>query len=197
MSPVRLDKRRKNWQNKHENFFFLNSKLKFHTEKNMGKGQMFAAELEREAVSTAKMLERVPDDLSWTPHEKSMNLGTLASHVALLPTFVKAALTADGFDLATKRETPTLTTGAELAAAFQAGVNEAVELLINASDEDLAKIWRLSNGEKVVFELPRFAVIRTIVLNHLLHHRGQLSVYLRLNDVPLPSVYGPSADEAI
>lgn len=159
---------------------------------------MFAAELEREAVPTVKMLARVPDDFSWTPHEKSMNLGALATHIALLPTFVKPALTEDGFDLAANRDkSPVLTSGAELAAAFQAGVGEAIELLNAASDEDLAKIWRLSNGERVVFELPRFAVVRTIVLSHLLHHRGQLSVYLRLKNVPLPSVYGPSADEAI
>lgn len=159
---------------------------------------MLAAELEREAVSTGKMLARVPDDFAWTPHEKSMNLGTLATHVALLPTLVKPALTEDGFDLAANRDkTPTLASGAELAAAFQSGVSEAVALLNAASDEDLAKIWRLSNGEKVIFDLPRIAVIRTMVLSHLLHHRGQLSVYLRLKDVPLPSVYGPSADEAM
>jgi uncharacterized damage-inducible protein DinB len=158
---------------------------------------MFAAELEREAIPTVKMLERVPDDFSWSPHEKSMNLGTLAAHVALLPTFVKSILTADSFDLAANRDTPTLTNGAELAGAFQTGVREAVELLGGASDEDLSKIWRLMSGEKAVFEMPRFAAVRTIVLSHLLHHRGQLSVYLRLKDVPLPSVYGPSADEAL
>ena len=163
----------------------------------MSKGQMFAAELEREAVSTAKMLERVPDDFSWTPHEKSTNFGALATHIALLPTFVKAALSADSFDLAEKRDEPNLTSGAELAAAFQSNVSEAVELLKTASDEDLAKNWRLLSGEHVVFEMPRYAVVRTLVLSHLLHHRGQLSVYLRLKNIPVPSIYGPSADEAM
>lgn len=158
---------------------------------------MFAAELEREAVSTGKMLERVPADLDWTPHEKSTNLGALATHIAQLPTFVKASLSADSFDLAERLDPPNLTTGTEFAAAFRANVGEAIDLLKNASEEDLAKTWRLMNGEQVIFELPRYAVVRTLVLSHLLHHRGQLSVYLRLKNVAVPSIYGPSADEAM
>jgi uncharacterized damage-inducible protein DinB len=197
MSPERLDNGRKNWQNKPGKVVTPEIKTEISNGENMSKGQMFAAELEREAVATGKMLERVPDDFIWSPHEKSMNLGTLASHIALLPSFVKAILTADSFDLAAKGDQPTLTNGAELAAAFHDGVNEAVTFLKDASEEELAKNWRLMSGGHVIFELPRFAVIRTIVLSHLMHHRGQLSVYLRLKDVPLPSVYGPSADEAM
>lgn len=161
----------------------------------MNLGQMLAAELEREAISTRKMLERIPADFDWTPHEKSTTLGNLATHVALLPTFVKAALTTDGLDLAAAPAPPTFTNGAELAAAFDENVREAVQYLGKVSDDDLKKNWRLTSGERVIFDTARIGVVRTLVLSHLLHHRGQLSVYLRLKDVPVPSIYGPSADE--
>jgi uncharacterized damage-inducible protein DinB len=162
----------------------------------MSIGQIFAAELEREAVATKKMLERVPDDFAWSPHEKSMTLGNLATHIANLPSLVKATLTRNGHDLAANPfSPPVLTNGSELAALFSENVSEAVRLLNDVSDDDLSENWRLSSGEHVIFDLPRRAVLRTMVLSHLLHHRGQLSVYLRLKDVPLPSVYGPTADE--
>ena len=163
----------------------------------MNLGQLLAAELEREAVSTRKMLERVPDDFDWSPHEKSTTLGNLARHVALLPTFVKAIVTGDRMDLAAHAAPPTFTNGAELAAAFDENVSEAVAHLNEVSDEELKKNWRLMSGEHVIFDAARIGVIRTLVLSHLLHHRGQLSVYLRLKDVPVPSIYGPSADEQI
>lgn len=162
----------------------------------MSIGQRYAAELEREAVATRKMLERVPDDLTWTPHEKSMTLGSLATHIALLPSLVKSAITKNGHDFAADPYSPpAFANGTELAEAFSENVSEAVQLLNEVSDEHLAENWKLSSGEHVIFDLPRRAVLRTLVMSHLLHHRGQLSVYLRLKNVPLPSVYGPSADE--
>ena len=162
----------------------------------MSIGQIYAAELEREAVATKKMLERVPDDFAWTPHEKSMTLGSLATHVALLPSLVKSTITKSEHDFAADPHSPpTFANGAALAEAFSQHVGEALQLLNEVSDEDLSKNWRLRNGEHVIFDLPRIAVLRTMVMSHLIHHRGQLSVYLRLKNVPLPSVYGPSADE--
>ena len=160
-------------------------------------GQTLAAELKHEAVSTRKMLERVPENkFDWQPHEKSMNLGRLASHVAEISHWVNAALTQDELDFATSGYKPqTANSARDLVEIFNKTVGEATELLENVSDEDIMRKWRLRNGEKIILDLPKIAVIRSMVLNHLIHHRGQLSVYLRLNDVPLPSVYGPTADE--
>lgn len=189
-----LDIERKTCQNKHE--ISLESNALSNEEKIMSIGQVYAAELEREAIATGKMLERVPDDLTWKPHEKSTALGDLATHIALLPGMVKTILTEDGLDFAAKPYAPPVFSGgAEMAAAFGENVSEAVRLLNEAPDEDLSKNWRLSSGDHVIFDLPRVAVLRTMVMSHLLHHRGQLSVYLRLKNVPLPSVYGPTADE--
>lgn len=163
----------------------------------MGLGNRLAAELTYEAISTRKMLERIPAEVfAWRPHEKSMELGQLAQHIARLPSFVKPVLTTDEFDLAAPGNKPQVLTGTnELVESFDKVLAEAVEFLNAVSEEDLAKTWRLRNGEKTIFEMPRAGVVRTLVLSHLIHHRGQLSVYLRLRDVPVPSIYGPSADE--
>ena len=162
----------------------------------MSIGQRYAAELEREAVSTKKMLERVPDDLTWAPHEKSTTLGNLATHIATLPGMIKTVINENGLDFATRPYSPpAFANGEQMASAFAENVSEAISLLNEVSDEDLSKNWSLSSGEHVIFDLPRVAVLRTMVMSHLLHHRGQLSVYLRLKNVPLPSVYGPTADE--
>lgn len=162
-------------------------------------GQTLAAELKHEAATTRKMLERVPEDkFDWQPHEKSMKLGRLATHVAEISHWVNATLTQDEMDFATSDYKPsTANTAQALVEILDKTVGEATELLENVSDEDIKKKWRLRSGEKIFFELPKIAVIRSLVLNHLIHHRGQLSVYLRLNDVPLPGVYGPTADEPI
>lgn len=163
----------------------------------MSLGKSLAAELQFEALSTRKMLERVPDDkFSWQPHEKSMSLGNLAIHLAELPRWVHAALTMDELDLS-KRDfkPPQLNNSAELIETFDALLSTGHRLLQDISDEEMLKTWKLSNGEKVLLEMPRAGIIRSLVLNHLIHHRGQLSVYLRLNEVALPSVYGPTADE--
>jgi uncharacterized damage-inducible protein DinB len=167
------------------------------TEKSTSVGNKLSAELQYEAISTRKMLERIPDEfLGWKPHEKSMGLGHIAHHLAMLPSYVKPTLTTDEFDLAAgPHEPPVVNNAKELVEAFDNNLSEAVEFLSSVSDEDLTKTWRLRNGEKTIFEMPRGAVIRSLVLSHLIHHRGQLSVYLRLQNVPLPSIYGPSADE--
>jgi uncharacterized damage-inducible protein DinB len=152
--------------------------------------------LQQEAATTRKMLERVPQAaFTWKPHEKSMALGQLAAHVAnLFGTWLVASLSRDEFDLADS--TPSKAESVEaILEAFDRDVANAVELLKTGSDEGLFTIWRLKRGGQVLFELPRWVVVRSMVFNHIIHHRGQLSVYLRLQNVPLPPVYGPTADE--
>lgn len=164
----------------------------------MNLGQILAQELQYESQSTRKMLERVPDIFAWQPHDKSMNLGRLATHVAEIPHWTRAITTQDELDFAKSDYKPASAAGAaELVEMFDNYVADSIELLQSASDADLMRNWQLRNGEKVIMDMPKAMVIRSMVLNHLIHHRGQLSVYLRLNDVPLPSVYGPTADEQI
>ena len=158
--------------------------------------EMILGELKQEAATTRKMLERVPQDaFTWKPHEKSMGLGQLAAHVAnLFGAWLRASLNEDEYNLADSR--PSGEENVEgILKAFDRNVMEAVEILKTLSDEGLFQAWRLKRGEQVLFELPRWVVIRSMVFNHIIHHRGQLSVYLRLRDVPLPPVYGPTADE--
>ena len=156
-----------------------------------------AAELRHEAATTRRLLERVPEDkFGWKPHEKSMTLGNLAAHIAQLPTLIAPALTQDELDFNAGGFQPFKPSNvAELLEEFDRNIAAAGELLKNQTDERMNDKWRLRSGETVIFELPRAAVVRTMALNHVVHHRGQLSVYLRLLDVPLPSIYGPSADE--
>jgi uncharacterized damage-inducible protein DinB len=163
----------------------------------MSLSEPLAAELKHEATTTRKMLERVPQDkLAWRPHDKSMTLGRLAGHIAELPSLLTPALTADELDFAAGDFKPfDPTSVSELLERFDQTVAGAVELLKSQTDEHLQKPWRMRNGEQVFFELPRAAVVRSMALSHIVHHRGQLSVYLRMLDVPLPSVYGPTADE--
>ena len=163
----------------------------------MSLGITLAAELQYEALSTRKMLEIVPSEhFEWQPHEKSMTLGKLASHISELPQWTRAALTQEELDFAKNGQKPVVfTTSVELVNRFDLLVSDAFELLQNISDTEIMRTWRLRNGEKILAEMPRVGVIRSMVLNHLIHHRGQLSVYLRLQNVPLPSVYGPTADE--
>ena len=154
------------------------------------------AEMDQEAQSTARVLERVPQSqLSWRPHAKSMSLGQLALHVATIPGNV-AQLASH----ATIPEPPAFiqaeaATSAELVPALKASLAKAREVLGGMDDAKLMETWRLMSGGKELMALPRAAVIRMIMLNHWYHHRGQLLVYLRMHNVPLPSVYGPTADE--
>ena len=163
----------------------------------MGISEAILAELKHEAATTRKMLERAPEDkFDWKPHEKSMTLGRLAGHVAELPGMISAVLMQDELDFATRAYGPFVPkTTSELLDTLDTKVAQALELLADQSDDNLKKSWRLRSGDKIFFELPRAAVLRSMALNHMIHHRGQLSVYLRLLDVPLPSVYGPTADE--
>lgn len=160
-------------------------------------GQTIASELKGEATATRKMLERFPaGQTDWSPHEKSMTIGKLANHISDVAGWVKIIVNQEELDFAVSGyEIPEFDTGAKLTGHFDLQVETALEVLQNVSDEDLLKTWRLRNGDEIFFEMPRIAVLRGMVMNHLIHHRGQYSVYLRLKDVPLPSVYGPTADE--
>ena len=165
----------------------------------MSLSEPIAEELRREAATTRRMLERVPEEkLAWSPHEKSMTLGRLAGHIAELPSLVAATLTQDEVDFAAGNYQPFVASNvSELLEKFDRNVAQAAELLqAQADDEHMLKTWRLKRNGQVLFEMPRVAVLRSMGLNHIIHHRGQLSVYLRLLEVPLPSVYGPTADEA-
>lgn len=160
--------------------------------------QALAAELQQEAKATRRILERVPEgSFDWKPHDKSMSLGRLAGHVAELPSLIAPALTQDELDFASGTYQPFAPTStAELLEKFAGNIAKAVELLGSQTEESMGESWRLGSGEQTFFKGPRAAAVRVLALNHVVHHRGQLSVYLRLLDVPVPSIYGPSADEA-
>jgi uncharacterized damage-inducible protein DinB len=160
----------------------------------MNLSEPLIAELQIEAVTTRRMLERVPQDsLTWKPHEKSRTLGEIAAHIANLPGLFIATLNRDEFD---RYDYKSVTdTVSDILDTFDRNISSAFEVLKTQSDERLLAPWRYKYGEQVLFEMPRLIVIRSTALNHLIHHRGQLSVYLRLLNVPLPSVYGPTADE--
>lgn len=155
------------------------------------------AELEQEAATTRKVLERVPaDKFDWKPHEKSMPMGRLAVHVAEMHGWTKPTVEDPELDFAKMDYKPfEPKTTEELVAHLDKNVNEAIEVLKTISDDGWHDEWSLRNGEQVYFTIPKIAVMRGMVLNHIVHHRGQLSVYLRLNDIPVPAMYGPSADE--
>ena len=153
-------------------------------------------ELEQESATTRRLLERLPEDkLGWKPHEKSMTLGQLAMHVATIPSAIASVLAGDSFDVSVSMMPPEAGSRAQVIGAFEKSQAEAVETLGEFDDAALAKMWAAKKGGRTLMALPRGAVIRFILLNHLVHHRGQLSVYLRLLAVPVPSIYGPSADE--
>lgn len=157
--------------------------------------ELFLAELEREAAATRRTLERVPDGrYDWKPHEKSMPLGYLAELVARLPSWTVFMIKQDELELTTHKPPP-LRTSRELVQALDDGVAEARAALADTTDEHLLKTWRLLIGGHVASEQPRHIMLRAAVFNHLAHHRGQLTVYLRLNDAPVPAIYGPSADD--
>ena len=156
-------------------------------------------EFDHELATTRRVLERVPEaEFGWKPHDKSMSLGQLAGHVAGIPYYLTATLAAPFYDFATpdpKRGGDKPESSASLLGEFDDKVKAARAALANASDAELMAQWSLKNAGHVIFTLPRVAAVRSFVMNHLIHHRGQLSVYLRLKNVPVPSIYGPSADE--
>ncbi len=159
--------------------------------------QSLMQELEQESLNTRKMLQRVPEEyFGWKPHEKSSTLGRLASHVAELPHWLSRTLNNDEYDLVDAKHTPAnAATSAELMHIFEDKLAKAKEDLQKTSDEVFMQKWKLLRGGYVLFELPKFAVIRTMTLNHIIHHRAQMSVYLRLLNIPVPGMYGPTADE--
>jgi uncharacterized damage-inducible protein DinB len=158
--------------------------------------QSFLSEFDYEAAATRKMLERLPDgQLNYKPHEKSMTCGALVTHIAMIPMWLTTTISLPELDVANFQPPQPFETISAALEAFDAKVAEARAALEGASDEAMMATWSLRNGEHVAFSMPRVAVIRTFIMNHLVHHRGQLSVYLRLLDIPVPAIYGPSADE--
>jgi len=156
-------------------------------------------ELEMEMPNTRKTLERIPEKFDWKPHAKSMTLGRLSQHLAEIPDWAVKAISLDELDLAPpgggSYQPQSATSRSQVIEMFDKNVAAAKAALAGTSDEHLMKPWSLKMGGKTVLTMPRIAVVRNFVLNHNVHHRAQLGVYLRLNDIPVPSVYGPTADE--
>ena len=166
----------------------------------MSLSQSLLPEFDHEMANTRKTLERVPDDkFDWKPHQKSFSMGGLATHLATLPSWAAITIQKDGIDIAPLGEPPPRSEPCnsrdELLARFDGHIAAARAAIAGASDEDLLKTWTLLAGGKTIFAIPRIAALRSFVMNHNVHHRAQLGVYLRLNDIPVPSIYGPSADE--
>jgi uncharacterized damage-inducible protein DinB len=155
----------------------------------------YIGELENEAATTRRVLERVPaDKLTWKPHPKSMSLGQLALHIATTPGGVAQILSTDIYESQGFNQ-PEAKSASELIPALEESVRKAREALSTWSDENATAIWKVIRNGKEILAVPRIGAIRTIMLNHWYHHRGQLAVYLRLLNIPVPSIYGPSADE--
>lgn len=161
--------------------------------------ESFIAELQNEAKSTRRLLERVPfDNPDWKPHEKSMTLKVLSAHVAELPDWINYTINAPELDFATTDYKPKdIRSADDLVKLHDKVVASAAESLKNCTDGQMMENWTLRDGEQVFFTMPRVAVLRGMCFNHLYHHRGQLTVYLRLLGVPLPGIYGPTADENV
>jgi len=153
-------------------------------------------EFDHEMATARKVIERVPaEKFGYKPHDRSMTMGALASHIAEMPTWATTGIAMDSIDLAGGYQPFQPKSTAELLQAFDKNVAGAHNAIAGASDETLMKSWSLKRGDVTLMTMPKIAVVRSFVLNHLIHHRGQLSVYLRLNNIPVPSMYGPSADE--
>lgn len=162
-------------------------------------GAALIPEFDYEMANTRKALERVPEDkFGWKPHPKSGTMIWLAGHVANIPSWVPFIFSSDSFDVeGGVTPPPAPKTRKEILDFFDENVNKARALLQSATDDEWAKIWSLKAGARTIFAQPRVGVVRGMVMNHLIHHRAQLTVYLRLNDVPVPALYGPSGDEQI
>lgn len=159
-------------------------------------GQMGFGDFDNELNNTRKVLERVPDDkLSWKPHAKSMALGELAFHIAGLPWFFEVGVRHNKYDMAGWQRPADPTKTSEILEKFDQTSAEARKALAELKPDTLGEPWSLRMGEQVFFTLPRAAVLRTFALSHIIHHRAQLTVYLRMLDVAIPGLYGPSADE--
>lgn len=161
--------------------------------------QLFLAELKQEAQNTKRMLEAVPtESLDWKPHEKSMTLGRLAAHTAEMTSWIKLIINDAELDFTKfNYKAPKVETASDILSVFETHLAEAINILENVKEETIYdEKWTLRNGEYIILEQKKHEVIRSMVLNHIVHHRGQLSVYLRLLNIPVPGMYGPSADES-
>jgi uncharacterized damage-inducible protein DinB len=166
----------------------------------MGMSQALLPEFDHEMQNTRKVLERVPEGKpDYRPHPKSMAMARLAAHVAEIPRWAGMTLSTESLDINPPGQPPRtpsmMTSRQELLAGFDRVVAESRAAIAGASDAELVKPWTLLAGGRTVLTMPKAAVLRSFVLSHLIHHRAQLGVYLRLNDVAVPSIYGPSADE--
>jgi len=158
--------------------------------------QTLLPEFEEEMKNTRKILERVPDDnLNYQPHPKSMTMARLATHVAELPSWTVPTLDQDVLEMSSDYQPRIAKSNAELLEIFDKGVADARSRIAGASDQTWGKTWTFKWNGQVVMSMPKAAVMRSVIMNHLIHHRAQLGVFLRLNDVAIPGLYGPSADD--
>lgn len=166
----------------------------------MSIAQALLPEFDHEMANTRKFLSRIPDDkLDWKAHEKSWDLRSITTHLANMPKWTVMTMTDTSFDMAPLggeqiREEPIDSVEGALE-MFDANVAAAREAIANAGDEAMMTSWSLLKGGEEIISMPRIAVLRSFIMNHMIHHRGQVTVYLRLNDLPVPALYGPSADE--
>lgn len=157
--------------------------------------EVLLKEMEHEAEGSKKILERIPEDkYDWKPHEKSMSLKQLAVHIAQIAGMPAMVINTDSVDLA-DGEPPKVDSTAELMALLEQGVKDSKNAVEQVDEADLGKLWAMKNNGAVIMEMPKIEFIRIMGVNHLYHHRGQISVYLRELDIPVPGLYGPSADE--
>lgn len=166
----------------------------------MSYAETILPEFDQEMANTRKVLERLPDDkLDWRPHPRSNTIGWNANHLAEMPGWVEGTLASPSWDVAPPGgehyQSPNLASRREILDLFDRNVAAARRAIAEVRDEEMGKEWSLLKGGQPIFSAPRAAVIRSFVLNHLIHHRAILCVYLRLNDVPVPGLYGPSGDE--
>jgi uncharacterized damage-inducible protein DinB len=157
-------------------------------------------EFDQEMANTRKVLERVPDDkLDWKAHPKSHTIGWNANHIADIPNWLVHVLASPSMDIAPvggePYKIPQLTSRQDIVDNFDRNIAAARKAITTVSDEDMAQSWSLLRGGDPIFTMPRAAVVRGMIMNHLMHHRAHLLVYLRLNDIPVPGMYGPSGDE--
>ncbi len=167
----------------------------------MSISELLLPELDQEAASTRKVLEAIPTDkFDWQPHEKSMSFRGLATHMSNMPKWAVMTIEADSFDMAPPGEDATqeeaVTSVEHALKMFDENITAARAAIAGVDDERLMAPWTLMKGGEALFTMPRYSVIRSMIMNHMIHHRAQLGVYMRLNDLPVPSTYGPTADEA-